>query len=322
MGRVYSVNSSATKESQREFGDNFSVQQQLPAARPLTDRQEASTIELSSSQRCSSLESLSTEGLSGGSTNTLSHYNPQTYQDAPHSIAQHALCADGSSGNKGTFVLSHYTEYHVSNQTFVVDVETRCSKASLFVSSRLSHPPGPSNSVPSSSGYSAATLATAAAAGPPPLEHLPNYCTLDADLNSSSNNSARSLPPPLLGPCGEGGDSSVPATGAGADPLVCMPHPPLQLIPLTAPSLLKPEPIGSPSTNLDSNAALWKPPCSTDTSHSMPAASGASCNIGMSCSPPPLAHPPSSLHTASATGLALYPQPTSIVLYGPPQGMP
>lgn len=317
MGRVYSVDSSATKESQR---DNISVQQQqqqLSAApRPLTDRQEASSIELSSSQRCSSLESLSTEGAG---TNTLSHYNPQAYQDPSHSVAQHVLCAPGSSelsGNKGTFVLSHYTEYHVSDQTFVVDVETRCSKASLFVSSRLSHPPGPSNSVPSSSGYSAR------AAGPPPLEHLPNYYTLDADLNSSSNNSARSLPPPLLCPSAEGGESSVPAAGA-SNPLVCMPPPPLQLIPLATPSLLKPEPIGSSSIHADSDAALWKPLCSTDSSHLMPAASGTTSSVSMSCSPPPLTHPPVSLQTTSATGSShsLFPQPTSIVLYGPPQGM-
>ena len=329
MGRVHS---SAAKESrsQRELSGSFSVE--LTAARPLTDRQEASTIELSSSQRCSSLDSLSTNTSEGAiDTGPLSHYNPQTYQDAGAlSIAQ---CAHGSSelvsGNKGTFVLSHYTEYHVSDQTLVVDVETRSSKASVFVSSRLSHLPGlAAEAISSSSGYSAARLARAA--GPPPLEHLPNYCTLDADLNSSSNNSTQSLPPPLVCPSGEGGDNSpassvdLPVTAAsGPDPLVCIPSP-LQLIPFTSPPLLKLEPLsGSPSTQLHCDANLWKPPCSVNTTHSMPAASGASCRVRVSSpsSPPPLAHPPVSLH-ATAASVPLFPPPTSIVLYGPPQGMP
>ena len=335
MGCVHCVNGGAAKETQSrsQLSDSFSVE--LAASRPLTDRREASTIELALSQRCCSLDSLPTNTLEGAinaATSTLSHYNPPAYGDAgAPGIAQ---CAHGStelvSANKGTFVLSHYTGYHVSDQTFVVDVETRSSKASVFVSSQLSHLPIlVADSIPSSSGYSAATLARAA--GPPPLEHLPNYCTLDVDLNSSNsstNNSARSLPPPLLCPSAEGGDNSsvdAPVTAAnGPNPLVCIPSPPLQMIPIAAPSLLKLEPLSdSPSTQLHSNTLLWKPPCSINTT---PAESMSSCSIGVSSSPspPPLAHPPVSLHTASAGGssVPIFPQPTSIVLYGPPQGIP
>lgn len=333
MGRVHCVNGSAAKETQcqSELSDSFSVE--LAAGRPLTDRQEASTIELSSSQRCYSLDSLSTnssEGAINSGTGTLSHYDPQAYRDAgARSIAQ---CAHGStevvSENKGTFVLSHYTEYHISDQTFVVDVETGSSKASVFVSSRLSHLPA--DPIPSHSGYSAAAAAAALAraAGPPPLEHLPNYCTLEADLNSSSNNSAPSLPPPLLCPSSaEGGDDSparsvhlAVTAASGPDPLVCIPTPPLQLIPLAAPPLLKLEPPSS--TQLSSDAPLWKPPLSVNTTHSVPA---PLCSVQVSSSsPPPLAHPPMSLHTASvsASSVPLFPPATSLVLYGPPQGMP
>ena len=328
MGCVHGVNGDSVKKTQSrsQLSDSFSVE--LAASRPLTDHREASTIELAPSQRCYSLNSLPTNNSEGAvnaaATTTLSHYNPPAYGDAgARGIAQ---CAHGStesvSANKGTFVLSHYTGYHVSDQTFVVDVETRSSKASVFVSSQLSHLP--IFAVNSSSGYSPTTLA--GAAGPPPLEHLPNYCsTLDVDLNSSNsstNNSARSVPPPLLCPSTEGGDNSsidAPVTAAnGPNPLVCIPSPPLQMIPIAAPSLLKLEPLSdSPSPLSHSNTALWKPPCSINTT---PAESVPSCSVGVSSSPspPPLAHPPVSLHTASA----VFPQPTSIVLYGPPQGLP
>ena len=326
MGHVHCrVSSAAVKESRRE--STLSMQQLH--ARPLTDRQKASSIELSSSQRCSSLESLSThtsEAIGGAGTTTLSHYNPQGY-DAASSIAQHTLGAHGSSEltrDRGTFVLSHYTEYYVSDRTVVLDY--RSSKPS--VSRRLSHPPGIAD-VPSSTGYSASP---ASAGGPPPLEHLPNYCTLNDGLNSSSNNSARSLPPPLLCPSGSNSDSVPPAT----DPLESVPLP-LQLIPLSvAPSLLKLEPLSSPSTHLDSDVVLWKPPCSSDVSpHAVavvPTVSGTSTSIRVSCSPPPLAHPPhvlASLHSntsapsavsATDSSVTLFQPHSSIMLYGPPQG--
>lgn len=331
------MNGSVAKEtqSQGEQSDTYSAEH--AAARPLTDRQEASTIELSSSQRCYSVDSPSTstsEGAINAATSTLSHYSPPAYQGAGTTSA-HGSTELGSE-NKGTFVLSHYTEYHVSDQTFVVDVEARSSKASIFVSSRLSHLPGPAlaDSVPTSCGYSAATT-IARAAGPPPLEHLPNYCTLDADLNSSSNNSAQSLPPPLICPSSiEHGDNSpassvdLPITVAsGPDPLACIPSPPVQLIPVTAPSLLKLEPLStSPSTQLHSDATLWKPPCTMNTTNSVPAPSGPSCVISESSpSPPPLTHPPVPLNTAStsASSAPLFPTPpTTTVLFGPPQGMP
>ena len=260
MGHVHcGVSSAAVKESRRE--STLSVQQQL-RARPLTDRQKASSTGLSSSQRCSSLESLSTatsEAIGGAGTTTLFHYNPQGY-DAAGSIAQHTLGAYGSSEltrDRGTFLSYLYMEY---DRTVVPDYQS--SKPSM--SRRLSHPPG--------TGYSASP---ASAGGPPPQEHLPNYCTLNDGLNS---------------------------------------------------------------THLYSDVALWKPPCSSDVSpHAVavvPTVSGTSTSIRVSNSPPPLAHPPyvlTSLHSktsapsavsATDSSVTLFQPHSSIMLYGPPQGMP
>ena len=186
MGHVHcGVSSAAVKESRRE--STLSMQQQQLRARPLTDRQKARSIEPSSSQRCSSLEYLSTatsEAIGGAGTTTLFHYNPQGY-DAARSIAQHTLGAHGSSEltrDRGTFL--SYTEY---DRTVVLDYQS--SKPSI--SRRLSHPPGIAD-VPLFAGYSASP---ASAGGPPPQEHLPNYCTLNGGLNSTHSDVTLWKPP-------------------------------------------------------------------------------------------------------------------------------
>ena len=227
-------------------------------------------------------------------------------------------------------MLSHYTEYFVADGR-VVEVD----KGSSNASARLSHLP-PTVSRHSTSGGKAE--------GPPPLEHLPNYCTLGvSNLNSSSNNSARSVPPPLLGvasvPVLECSSLSACAH-VSSEPLMAMAPPP-RLVPLTPPTLLK---LGPQTSSLghrvdaDGVTPLWNTPtrvegesvhhprCTTTIDMSS-TSSGTAVTFSQSF-PPPLAHPHHAVLSAQDVPVAIssgvvfptipHPPSPSIVLYGPP----
>lgn len=292
-----------TSQCVRESASAKESQQREPAqarqqtTRPLNDHQEANSIEL-----------LSSSSLDIRTINALSHY------DAHHSIVKNAQCRRQASGNDGTSVLSHYADRCVSGQT-LVELDAG-SGTNPSICSRLSHHPDFAYSLsPTTAGYSALHAAGAVVAlGPPPLEHLPNYCTLDGhgDLNSSTNNSAPTL---LHGPQSNDGDS-VTASGPCSS---VAPHLPLTPLAVPAPPLLKAEP---PSTHLDSDLFLWKSSSSIDQAVVAVSSAGSSGNARLSLSPPPLAHPPvSCIHTTTCSSVDHFPQPTSIVFYGPPQGM-
>ena len=198
---------------------------------------------------------------------------------------------------------------------------------------RLSHHPP---TMSTSQGHLAAC-----GEGPPSLEHLPNYCTLSAtSLNTSSNNSAPSVPLPLLALPGStsavllDGPSSCQAPQHVASsiiggPLVAIP-PQLQLIPMTTPTLLKLEPPNSPSVS-STTTTLWSNSKSIALQNCVgvedvpnQSSSVASTSTTWSLSPTPLTHPQPLLSTddvpvtASSSSEVVYQSPP-IVLYGPPQ---
>lgn len=297
--------------------------QHASSSQPLTDHREASTIGVPASESlCMNTSSL----VEGPGSNALTHYS-QEYCGVPSSASsvQHLLPSSGSIG--GTYVLSHYTTEFDHNAQ---EIEEQGSGRQEHVSTRLSHPASFSPSQPT--GYSA----------PPPLEHLPNHSSLVSNLNSSSNNSAHSVPPPLIGPadtCALESQSNLVRSHVGGclaesgTLVLTAPHPPppppLQLIPLSSPSVPKLEPPSSPTVQSDSNTCLWDnlpPHCNGSVDVSSQPVAGASTSITWS-SPPPLSHPYPVVSVDSVgsavsgpSGVASHPH-TPIVLYGPPQGM-
>lgn len=323
-----------TKNSQGE--SRYLTQQLAGCSQPLTDHGEASAI---SRERCSGVELLCTNSSTaaasaGAGTNVLSHFDFRIVGES--SVAQQSLGlpVTTASSSRGTYVLSHYTEYSVLDQKLVGGA----ARDSSVAVRRLSHHPDSLPALPTSESYSSL--------GPPPLEHLPNYCSLTvSNFNLSSNNSTGSLPPPpLMSATNSPRIESPSARLSGHQSTAVQPHvrngsvltgrdmeahipvapPPLRVVPVTTPKLLKLEAPSSPLRQLDSDTAL------TVTNHIPPTTShfSAGSTSTTQSSPPPLTH---SLPILSADDItvaascssgvvyqAATQTPSPIVLYGPP----
>lgn len=327
----------------------FIVHQLAGGTRPLTDHGEAIAIKLTVGEHQSNRQSSCTKNSSlaegaGATDSTVSAHYDAHENNAVGNVEgiacslQRSVAGDenySESAGGSTYVLSHYTECYIADRRTV-----EADEGSSDAPSRLSHLP-----VTTTGGCSAAN---GAAGGPPPLEHLPNYCTITvSNLNSSSNKVTHSVPPPLLGvtsvPVLEC-LSSVQAPGAHAHvsgsrlmALVPPSPPPLQLIPLTPPTLLKLEPPISSLNHVDGGSVttLWSTRSSTETvqpptsvNHFSPCS--GMCATFTPSSPPPLTHPHPgfSASEVQTTISSASPFPTttnhpsqSIVLCGPPQGI-
>lgn len=323
------------------------------SSRPLTDHGEARVIDIQAAPRCSSLGylSVSPSPLVEGAARTpvLSHYNAQEYSVIPLGNGQHSAldvevtCRLAAPVGRGTHVLSHYAGYNVSDHG---GGENGTMPLIGSTSDHLTHPP-----------LSTTTEYTVpATGGPPPLEHLPDfgYSTIPtSSLNSSSNNSAPTGPPPLLIPANTANDDCpnlnvaepqhhqlddggmmggcLPSHHGQAPPPP--PPPPLQLIPQSAPTLLKVEDPVSPMSSLGSESAttLWSDPANTEkdcattcnaTSMDMShlSYSGASTSTTWMSTPPPLTHALPMLAasdvTVSGSTAAVCLSHTPLVLYG------
>ena len=325
----------------------FLVHQLAGSTQPLTDHGEAIAIKLSVGEHQSNGESSFTnssslvEGAGATESTVLAHYDAQENNavgnvDGIACSVQRSVseCSESAAGS--TYVLSHYTECYTTDRRFV-----EVNEGSSDALTRLSHLP--------TSGCSAAS---GAAGGPPPLEHLPNYCTITvSNLNSSTNKVTHSVPPPLLGVASvpvleclsnvQAPAAHLAANVSGSQLMTVVPPspPPLQLIPLAPQTLLKLEPPISSLTRVDGGGvtALWSTRTNTETECPPTSVELSSPCSGMCgtytpspSSPPPLAHPhpgfsasdmQATISSASPFPTASHPPTQSIVLCGPPQGI-